>query len=198
MKKAIIALCVLTLSGCASLTPTKERFEGYKIYDIKADYSSSLTSKLSSSLKSAMQENADKVKFENNLPPAKLPEDAGRFELVNPFANAKGLAALAGASMRLPTCDGSVIQATSHDSFAGAENTTFFTCLMPYKEGYKMNIYYSFTKVSGGFSTEALGRALAQSVVGDSSQFIPRTVAALETAITSNGVSLDLIDSYPN
>ncbi|WP_440056643.1 hypothetical protein ACSLBF_21265 (plasmid) [Pseudoalteromonas sp. T1lg65] len=198
MKKTITALTVLTMAGCASLTPTKERFEGYKIYDIKTTYSSSLTSKLSSSLKSAMQGNADSVRFENSLPPATLPNDAARFELVNPFANAKGLAALAGASVKIPSCEGSVIEATSNDSFAGAEDTTFFTCLMPYKDGYKMNIYYSFTKVSGGFSSQALGRALAQSVVGDSSQFIPRTIAALEEAVTSNGVKLDLIDSYPN
>ncbi|KZY42727.1 MULTISPECIES: hypothetical protein [unclassified Oleiphilus] len=198
MTKTIVALSVLTLAGCASFTPTKERFEGYKIYDIKAEVSSSITMKLSNSLKEAMQENADNVKFENNLPPATLPDDVGRFELVNPFENAKGFAALAGASMRVPTCKDAVIQATSNDNFAGAENTTFFTCLMPYKEGYKMNVYYAFTKVSGGFSTEALGRALAQSVVGDSSQFIPRTVSALETAITSNGVALNLIDSYPN
>jgi hypothetical protein len=198
MKKTAVALFTLILAGCASLTPTKERFEGYKIYDIKTDYSSRLTSKLSSSLKTAMQENADSVKFENNLPPANLPDNTARFELVNPFANSKGFAALAGASVKVPTCDGSVIQATSHDSFVGTENTIFFTCLMPYKAGYKMNIYYSFTKVSGGFSSKALGRALAQSVVGDSSQFIPRTIAALENAITSNGVGIDLVDSYPN
>lgn len=198
MKKTIFTVSVIALAGCASFTPTKERFEGFKIYDIKTDVSSSLTLKLSNSLKEAMQDNADDVRFENNLPPATLPDDAGRFELVNPFENAKGLAALAGASMTTPTCKDAVIQATSNDKFAGAENTTFFTCLMPYKEGYKMNIYYAFTKVSGGFSSEALGRALAQSVVGDSSQFIPRTITALEAAITSNGVALKLIDSYPN
>lgn len=198
MKKTIAALSIITLAGCASLTPTKEQFEGYKVYDIKTDISSSLTQKLSKSLKEAMQENSDNVKFENNLPPAKLPDDVDRFELIDPFENAKGFAALAGGSVKIPRCKDAVIQATSNDDFAGSENTTFFTCLMPYKEGYKMNIYYAFTKVSGGFSTEALGRTLAQSVVGDSSQFIPRTISALETAITSNGISLNLIDSYPN
>ena len=91
MKKTIVALSVITLAGCASLTPTKERFEGYKIYDIKSDISSSLTMKLSNSLKEAMQENADNVKFENNLPPATLPDDVGRFELVNHLKMQKAL-----------------------------------------------------------------------------------------------------------
>lgn len=198
MKSYVACALTIALAGCSSLTPTKEIFEGYKIYDIKANYSSSLTMKLSSSLKKAMQENADNVRFENNIPPASLPDDTARFELVNPFANAKGFAALAGSSVKTPTCKDAIIEATTNDSFAGAEKTTFFTCLMPYKEGYKMNIYYRFTKVSGGFSSAALGRALTQSVMGDSSQFIPRTIEAIEDAIRSNQVNISLIDSYPN
>lgn len=185
-------------AGCASLTPTKEQVEGFNIYDIQTAYSSTLTMQLAGNLKQAMQENAKDVQFNNALPPATLPETAPRFQVVNPFKDATGIMAMAGNSIKIPKCEGAVIEATSHDDFAGAESTTFFVCLMPYQKGYHMDVYYSFTKLSGGLSNQALGRALTESVMGDSSQFIPRTIAALENAIKSGGVQPTLVDQYPN
>lgn len=102
-----------------------------------------------------------------------------------------------GAAVKVPQCEGAIFSATSNDEFQGAENTTFFVCLMPYSEGYHMDVYYTFTKVSGGFTPEALGKQLARSVVGDSSQFIPRTIAALETAVQDSGAQVSLLESYP-
>lgn len=147
-----------------------------------------------------MQNNAKEVQINNSIPPATLPEKPSRFELTNPFKNAQGLMALAGknASIMIPSCEGAVIEATSHNPFAGSENTTFFVCLIPYKKGYQMDIYYRFDKTSGGISTKALGSALVQSVAGDSSQFIPRTIAALENAVKSAGMQPSMIESYPN
>ncbi|MBT3204249.1 MAG: hypothetical protein HN349_08050 [Gammaproteobacteria bacterium] len=60
-----------------------------------------------------------------------------------------------------------------------------------------MNIYYKFTKVSGGVSTQALGNAMAESMMGDSSQFIPRTIKAMEKAVKDSGGTLKLVESYP-
>ncbi len=61
-----------------------------------------------------------------------------------------------------------------------------------------MNVYYKFSKASGGLSTQALGNALAQSLIGDSRQFIPDTISALENAVKAAGFQFVLIDSYPN
>lgn len=188
-------------AGCASITPTKEVVEGFKIYDIQThSTSSALTLQLSSNLKEVMQKNAKDVQVNNSIPPATLPEKPGRFELTNPFKNAQGIMALAGkqSSIKIPSCEGAVIEATSHNPFAGAENTMFFVCLIPYQKGYHMDVYYRFDKVSGGISTKALGSVLAQSLVGDSSQFIPRTIAALEDAVKSAGMQPSMIESYPN
>lgn len=199
MKKYLV-LSAFVMTGCASITPTRENIEGYRIYDVPATYSSSLTMSLAGKIKSAMQKRANDVQVNNSLPPATLPENPSRFELINPFKGATGLMALAsanGASFKIPRCEGSVIEATSHKKFDGAENTTFFVCLIPYQKGYRMNVYYRFDKVSGGFSPQALGRAIAQAAVGDSSQFIPLVIASLEEATTIETRQPVLIESYP-
>lgn len=189
---------VLAISGCASLTPTREVVEGYKVYDIPTTYSQSTTTKLADSLKTTMQKNASDVRFIQNLPPQTLSDNPARFALSDPFKGAAGIAGMVAGQFKIPSCDGSVIDATSHDSFAGAENTTFFVCLIPYQAGYRLDVYYSYTKVSGGVDPQALGRALTESVMGDSSKFIPRTISALEGAVASVGLTDKVIDSYPN
>lgn len=178
------------------MTPTKEVTEGYRIYDVK---SAQPPAQIVANLKSTLQKKSDKVRFTNDIPPSPLPEKPGRFKLTNPFANSNMGALLAqqGSSVKIPTCDGSIFSATSNDNFQGAENTTFFVCLMPYASGYHMDVYYTFTKVSGGFSPEAMGAKLAQSVVGDSSQFIPKTIAALEKAVQDGGGTISVVESYP-
>jgi len=185
------------LASCASMTPTKERSEGYRIYDLKQVSS---LGKIRSSLKKALQKNSDNAVFTNNIPPYPLPKKPGRFQVVNPFANSNmgALMASQGGGIRIPKCDKSPFTGMAQGNFAGSEETTFFICLQPYEKGYHLDVYYSFTKVSGGFSTEALGKSLAQSVVGDSSQFIPRTIADLEEAAQSSGAKLELIESYPD
>lgn len=200
MKKLVIAISLFAMSGCASLTPTREVVEGYKIYDIKTEYNAATTTKLAGELKKAMQLNAKDVQFSNGLPPSPLPEKPQRFQLTNPFKGATGFMAMAAASNEvvIPSCEGAVIQATSKDDFAGAENTVFFVCLMPYQQGYHMNVYHRFTKVSGGVGAAALSRAIVSSAAGDSSQFIPRTVLALETAVKNAGAIPTVVETYPN
>lgn len=58
--------------------------------------------------------------------------------------------------------------------------------------GYALNVYTTFSKVSRGFSAAALGAAMARSVVGDSSQFIPRTIGQIVDAVRATGSSVSL------
>jgi len=194
---ALLSGVTLAISGCAALTPTKEMSEGYRVYDVKGVKN---PGELAASLKQAMQVNAKSVTFSNNIPPNPLPEKPGRFKTTSPFGST-GLGALLGAqgsAVKVPVCEDSIVTATSHDDFGdGAENTTFFVCLLPYANGYHLDIYYSFSKASGGASPKALGQNLARSMVGDSSQFIPRTLAALETAAQSAGGVVTVVESYP-
>ena len=183
------------LSSCASSTRIKERTEGYRVYDIKGGNLSSIAS----NLKTAIRKNSDKATFSNNIPPHPLPLKPARFELTNPFGNS-GIGALfasQGESIKIPKCDNSPFTSMSQGNFSGSENTTFFVCIQPYSEGNHMDVYYSFTKSSGGFNPQSLGKSLAQSVLGDSSQFIPRTMAALEKAVQEAGGSIKIVNAYP-
>ncbi|VAW80221.1 hypothetical protein MNBD_GAMMA12-35 [hydrothermal vent metagenome] len=183
------------LSSCSSLNRTKERTEGYRVYDIQGGNLSSI----SNHIKGVIQKNSDTATFTNNIPPHPLPEKASRFSLVNPFGNS-GIGALMarqGETVKIPKCEDSPFTSMSRGNFEGSEKTTFFVCLQPYAKGIHMDIYYAFTKTSGGFNPSALGKSLAQSIVGDSSQFIPRTIAALEQAVQRTGASIKIVQAYP-
>jgi hypothetical protein len=194
---AAVAAC---LGGCASMTPTREIVQGYAVFDITAAEGVSM-SRLSDAVKSALQANMSKVQLVNGLPPSPLPEKAPRFQLVSPFKGS-GLGALAAASgqaVQVPACEGAVLTANGVDSSMGGygERTTFFVCVMPYRGGYALNVHTTFSKVSGGFSASALGTAMARSVVGDSSQFIPRTIGQIVDAVRATGSSVSLKEAYP-
>lgn len=68
---------------------------------------------------------------------------------------------------------------------------------MPYQSGYSMNVYTTFSKASGAFSAAVLGATLSRSVVGDSSKFIPRTIAAIVDSIKATGASVTTFEAYP-
>jgi len=188
------------LGGCASMTPTHETVQGYAVFDITAAQGVS-ASQLSDAVKSALQLNMSKVQVVNGIPPSPLPEKAPRFQLVSPFKGSGlgALAAASGQSLHVPSCEGAVLTANGVDSSMSGygERTTFFLCVMPYQGGYALNVYTTFSKVSGGFSAAALGTAMARSVVGDSSQFIPRTIGQIVDAVRATGSSVSLKEAYP-
>jgi len=180
----------LLLTSCGALNPYKPKYEvteGYRIYDIKGGRLSDITRKL----KSTLQERSDTAVFSNGLPPRKLPKVAERFVLTD-------ITSYASINVKRPECKNSPFTSMTHDDFDGAENTTFFVCLQQYEKGYHMDIYYTFTKVSGGFSAESLGKYIGQSVSGDSSQFIPKTIEALVKSVQETGAKIKIVESYPN
>jgi hypothetical protein len=109
------------------------------------------------------------------------------------------LAATSGAAVKVPTCDDAIISA--YAAYAGmanyGESTSFFTCVHPYQGGYHIDFYTTFPISSGGLSPEALGAALARSVVGDSSQFIPSTINNVLYRLRATGATVTLLESYP-
>lgn len=101
--------------------------------------------------------------------------------------------------MRVPSCDSAVMTVNADDRSMQqyGENTTFFLCLQPYTEGYHIDIYTAFSKQSGGFNAATLGATLARSVVGDSSQFLPRTINDVISEVESTGAQVNLVEAYP-
>ena len=189
----------LVLAGCASNTPTREMSSGYAIFDVKAG-PEIRPGQIAEAVKVGLQKSTNRVQLVNGIPPSPLPEKAPRFKLVSPFgANLSALAAASGQSAQVPTCEGAIVTANAADSSMRqyGEATTFFVCLMPYQGGYALNVYTTFSKASGGFSAAALGADLARSVVGDSSQFIPRTIGNIVESVKATGATVTLVEAYP-
>lgn len=191
---------ILLASGCASVTPTREISSGYAIFDIKAG-SDIGPARIAEAVKVALQKNVSQINIVNGIPPSPLPDKPPRFQLVSPFkgSNLGALAAASGQNLQVPACEGAILTANARDtSYARyGEGTTLFACLMPYQGGYALNVYTTFTRASGAFSAATLGATLARTVVGDSSQFIPRTIAQVVEGVKATGASVTLLEAYP-
>ncbi len=196
---AALLCAVALISACASLTPTREISSGYAVFDIQ-DGPEIGAARIADAVKVALQKHMSEVRIVNGIPPSPLPDRAPRFQLVSPFKG--GLAALAaasGQSMQVPSCEGAILTANASDRSMAryGEGTTFFACLMPYQGGYALNVYTTFAKTSGGFSAQVLGATLARAVVGDSSQFIPRTIAQVVDGVKATGATVMLVEAFP-
>lgn len=197
VRNAVFAGALLTLAGCGGMgTKTNETVSSYAIYDIKP--APGVTAgQIGQAIKGVLQKNMSSVQINSGIPPSPLPEQPGRFQLRNPFKGSN-LAALTG-NMQMPTCDNAMITATSQDSAMAkyGEKTAFFLCVLPYTAGYHVDMYMTFQRKSGAFSTEALGATLMRPFVGDSSQFIPRTVKEILAAVEQAGATTSLVEQYP-
>ncbi|WP_404407595.1 hypothetical protein LG272_07135 [Pseudidiomarina marina] len=196
--KLILAssIAIIGLSGCASTTPTTETSKSYIIYDLKGhDVPGDI---ISNAIVKGIQSQTSSVKAVRDIPPYPLPTEPGRFELTRPQVTGN-LAAFVGELPQRPSCKNSIltINAANTGMAAQGEKTTFFACLIPYTEGYRLSIYTTFIKKSGAFSAEMLGATLARSIVGDSSQFIPRTVNAIMEEVGTLNVNYEVVEQYP-
>lgn len=196
----LLAAAALGLCGCAATTPTREISSAYAIFDIQAGPEVGPV-RIADAIKRALQTNTTQVQIVNGLPPSPLPVAAPRFQLVSPFKGSglAALAATAGPALQVPTCEGAILTATARDGSMAryGEGTTFFVCVMPYQGGWAMNVYTTFVKASGAFNAATLGATLARTVVGDSSQFIPRAIAAMVDNLKAAGASATLVEAYP-
>lgn len=203
MKTPATLPCALAalLAGCAATTPTRETTVGYAIYDIQAGPQVG-SARLADAIKVALQRNTSRVQIANGIPPSPLPQNAPRFQLLSPLkgSNLAALAAASGQSVQVPTCEGATLTANARDSSMGSygENTTFFACLMPYQGGYSLNVYTTFTKASGGFNATTMGAPLMRPFVGDSGQFIPRTIGQIVEGLQQTGATVRLVEAFPS
>ena len=197
---AVLGGATVLLAGCASTTPTTETSVAYAIYDIKAGPDVT-PGRVAEAVKVALQSNTSQVQIVNSIPPSPLPDKAPRFQLLSPFKGTN-LAALAGASaqaFQVPTCEGAILTANARATGMAkyGEATSFFACVMPYQGGYSLNIYTTFNKASGAFTSATLVATLAQPLVGDSSKFIPRTIGAIVAGVKETGATVTLVEAFP-
>ena len=190
----------IALAGCGSTTPTVETTSGYAIFDIQAGPEIG-AARIAEAVKVAVQKNMSRAQISNAIPPSPLPATAPRFQLVSPFkgSNLGALAAASGQSLQVPMCDGAIQTVNARDDSMSkyAEGTTFFACLMPYQGGDALNIYTTFSKASGTFNAAVMAATLTRSITGDSSQFIPRTIAQIVESVKQTGATVTMKEAYP-
>lgn len=181
-------------SGCSSLTPTYKKDASFVIYDVQPI--SVNRSQLLDAITQAVQKNQSEVRVTRDIQTGDLPENPVRFTMNDPLANSGigALMAAQGQSMKTPVCNSPVLTLNSGNK-SGSGNTTFFLCVVPYKAGYSVNIYATFSSASGGISVAALSSALSKSIAGDSSQYIPRAMNEVRVAAESVGGKVTIIDS---
>lgn len=138
------------------------------------------------------------VRVAKEIPPSPLPTTPERFALKDAFKNS-AFAAAAGIRMKVPSCEGAMLTLNGNNQVMSkyGENTTFFLCVQPYVGGYWLTVYSTFSKTSGAVSPAILGADLARAFVGDSSQFIPRTVNDVLAGVKATGASVTVLEAYP-
>ena len=195
------ALAAMLLAGCASTTPTVETTPGYAVFNIQGAPGVG-HAQVVEAVKVGLQQRMSAVQIANSIPPSPLPEKMPRFSMVSPFkgSNLAALAASSGQDMQIPVCDGAIMTARAGNlSYASyGEATSFFACLMPYQGGWSLNIYTTFKKASGAFSTQTLAATLVRPLTGDSSQFIQRTIRDVVESVKATGATVTLVESYPS
>ena len=173
---------------------------GYAIFDIKAG-PEVRAARIVDAIKAGLQKGTTQVQIVNSIPPSPLPDTPGRFQLASPLKGSglASVAATAAQSLLMPTCEGAIMTANARDSSMNryGEATTFFACLMPYRDGYALNVYTTFTKASGAFNSAVLAATLMRPVTGDSAQFIPRTIGYMVEGIKQTGAKVNLLEAYP-
>jgi len=197
MRNILLGISTLALAtGCVT-TPTTSTENGYAIYNIQAPFN--MHKEITKAITEGAKTHTSEIRVKKEIPPHPLPQDAGRFKLT-PIKLTGNFAALAGNNIpKQPSCEGSMmdINAVNTGMSSYGEKTRYFMCLMPYEEGFHLDVYTTFTIKTGGFSTRTIGADIARSMIGDSSQFMPKTLNSIVEKVNETGATMTVVEVYP-
>lgn len=194
------AAAVVPLSGCDSvnnfMNERSETVEYYRIYDIKTD--AKIKPVADAALKGLTYTTTPKVT--RHIPKWKtLPDEPGRFETADMFNSNSNLARLmasSGAQSKIATCDGAVWTAVA-DRGSSSDGAKLFACLWPYKGGYHLDMFATFTKLSGGGLAE-ISRQAAYAMVGTPEQWVEKMLLDAPREIRNQtGAEITIVEAYP-
>ncbi|MFA5123168.1 hypothetical protein [Zavarzinia sp.] len=185
-----VAACVslLLVCSCAGAKPTSQITRNLVTYKIAGTAYERVADAVTKGLQGS---NADAVRVDRSLLPANLPDAPGRLELKNPIGGNLGtLLAGQGQRLQIPACDNAPYIATGSDqSFARyGESTGYYVCLWAYKDGVSLDIFTAFEIRKGG--VENIGQDLARAVLGDSSQFIQKSIDNMLNEVRATGAAV--------
>ena len=189
------SLAVSALVGCGNLNSTlaarHETVEMYHIFDVKTASAPDVVIKAAAD---GLARNTNSVTQSRPLQMGvTIPDEPGRFELVNMADAFQGtsmghLMALGGgagaATMRVAKCDDAVWSSKAVRHISGSNNLNLFTCLYRYKDGYAINMYAVFQKVSGGGLPD-ISRVISSALIGEPEEWVNKTIIDTVRSIES-------------
>lgn len=201
--KKFIAVCAATglLVGCGAmnnaLVEKTKSIEYYRIFDIKTNADRFTVAEAASN---GLGRNVNDAREARPIPTsAELPEQPGRFTLVEPFKGS-GFAALVSSGgqlgMKVATCDGAAWTAKANRSIAGQSELNITACLFQYKKGYHLDLYATFSKKEGGLME--LSRKMSSAMVGTPEEWTEKTFLDIVRQIRKEtGADINYLEGYP-
>ena len=198
---AVLAVSALLLSGCGTmnnaLVEKKKSIEYYRIFDIKTNADRMA---IAESASNGLGRNVNNAEEARPIPDGtELPEKPGRFKLENPLKNSPFAAfASSGGQLgfKVATCEGAAWTANAVRSTTGSSNLRLTACLFPYKGGYHLDLYATFTKQEGGLFE--ISRQMAYGIVGTPEEWTEKTFLDVVRQIRKDlGAEFALVEGYP-
>lgn len=196
MRNILLGIGTLALAtGCVT-TPTTSIENGYAIYNIEAPFNKH--NEITKAITEGAKTHTSEIRVKKEIPPHPLPQYPGRFQLTS-IKLTGNFAALAANFPKQPSCKGSMmdINAVNTGMSSYGEETRYFMCLMPYEGGFHLDVYTTFTIKTGGFSTRTIGADIARSMIGDSSQFMSKTLNSIVEKVNETGLKMSVVEVYP-
>lgn len=198
----IITLFVglLSLSACGTinnaLVEKKKTVEYYRIFDIRTNADRQAVIEATSK---GLGKNVSDANEATPIFIDDIPGKPGKFKLVNPFKGS-AIAALASSGgnlgIKIATCEGSVWNAQATRTVSGSNNLVLTACLFPYKEGYNLDLYATFTKLEGGLMQ--ISRSMANAVVGTPEEWTEKTFLDIVRTVNENtSAEIRYLEGYP-
>lgn len=201
MKKFLLPLFVLFVTaGCGTvnnaLVEKRKTVEYYRIFDIKTTADRQNVIEAASN---GLGMNVNDAQEASPIFTDEVPEKPGKFKLVNPFQGS-AFAALASSGgnlgFKVATCDGAVWTAQATRSIAGSDELRLTACIFPYKEGYNLDLYATFTKLQGGLMQ--ISRSMAAAMVGTPEEWTEKTFLDIVRNIhTQTNADIKFLEGYP-
>jgi hypothetical protein len=200
MKKLLVmivaAASITGLAGCAAtnhaLAKRTTTAEHYRIFEIKTD---ATRAAVASAASAGLRRNVNVVNENSSIPTsAELPEKPGRFEGTRIGA----LAAASGQTLafKLATCESSSWMAKANRTIHGQSDLQLTVCIWPFKGGYHVDMYGTFTKEEGGLMQ--VSREMASAMVGTPEEWAEKTFLDVIRSIKqTSGAEVRLIEGQP-
>ena len=192
------------LSGCAgvgyvnnALANKTQHVEYYRIYDIKTNADRYAIADAAST---GLGKNVNSATEARPIPSSsELPEKPGRFTLKDPFEGSPQMAALMsgqGLGYKVATCSDASWTAKAVRDVPGSNNLHLTACLFPYKQGYHLDVYATFSKQEGGLMQAV--RSGVNSVVGTPEEWTEKTFVDIVREIKKETKGdVTFVEGYP-